>query len=223
MNKFITFNALCAVMLAFLLSGCLEQSDVPICNGPYIQSYYSGALAYEVLYYENTGPGIYFMAISTDDEEAVNYTAASTGKKKAVYDSLCQKHFDYGYHGPDVYANEIAKNCYSKDIVSISIVSDKAYDDQHPAGSSLADVVVYNAVSPYRWIKGGYQGDPVFSRTRNYLSLVTGEDMTLLCAYNLFYLTFFKEPTSFSRHIFTVTVVTDDGMEYVFNNVEVLF
>ncbi len=43
------------------------------------------------------------------------------------------------------------------DFVSIGIVSDAAFDETHPAGTSLADIVIYDSQSSKPFIDSGYQ------------------------------------------------------------------
>ncbi len=218
-----TLCASVAVLAAILMtSGCLGEPEIPVINGPYIQSYYDGALTGQIYYTEDNGPIIYFETIGTEDEPIVSYSSASTGEKKAVYDSLCNKHSDYGYHGEDPYANEPVKKCYAKDVISFDVVSDSDFDKDHPAGTSLKDILVYDSFTPYRWIKGGYQGQPTFQHVKVLASEVQPDDMKLLPAIQLFALKFFDFPLGNSHHNLTVTVVTDDGVSHEFD-LEVYF
>ena len=205
-----------------LLVGCFKETEIPVIDGPYIQMYYDGLLDCRIVYYNDAGPGIVFEVTGDGQTEIVSYSTASTGDKKAVYDSLCRKHSDFGYHGEDVYANQPAKRCYAKDLVSISVISDKDFDGDHPAGTPLNDIIAYNTYTPYPWIKGGYAGGPVFTRVRKLLDDVNEDDMKLLCAFNLCQLTFMSFPTASSFHNMSITVVTDDGRTHSFKK-EVFF
>ena len=82
------------------------------------------------------------------------------------------------------------------------------------AGASLDDIVVYDSYSTYKWIKGGYQGEPTFTRTRKFLKDLEPDDMVLLGAINIFNLYFYSFPTLQSSHKITVTIVTDNGTTY---------
>lgn len=206
----------------FILTGCIRDPEVPVINGPYIQMYYDGVLNCQVVNYNDVGPGLIFEIVGDGETDIVSYNSASTGEKKEVYDSLCNKHFDYGYHGEDPYADQPVKRCYAKDLLSISVTSDRDYDPQHPAGTPLDDIIVFNTYTPYPWIKGGYQGEPVFNRIKKYLKDLTEDDMKLLCALNLCQLVFSTAPTLSSSHRMTVTVVTDDGVTHSFER-EVYF
>ena len=134
-----------AVLAAtLLLSGCLKDPEYPVLDGPYVQAYYDGALDCQVTYLDDVGPVLYFQLISTDDEDVVTYSIASQGAKKEVFDSLCAKHSDLSFHGEDPFYNEPVKKCYAKDIRSIEVVSDTDFDQDHPAGTSLKDIIVYS-------------------------------------------------------------------------------
>ncbi|MBR5056256.1 MAG: hypothetical protein IKX03_03560 [Bacteroidales bacterium] len=213
-----------AVIVAATLffSGCLKDPEYPIIDGPYIQMYYDGVLDCQMTYVDDRGPCLYFDLTSSDDISIVSYNSASQGDKKAVYDSLCIKHSDTGYHGPDPFSNEPVKKCYAKDFTSISVVSNKAFDADHPAGTPLNDIIVYDAYSPYRWIKSGYDGDPYFYHARVLLSGVAPEDMTQLCALSMFTLSFWKFPDFGYEQTLTITVTTDDGVVHEFEK-EVYF
>ena len=201
---------------ALLLAGCFKAPDIPVNEGPYIQMYYTGAINCEQVFLQEstTGPMLAFMVAGTEDEEFTAIGYGSTGDKKAFYDSLSNKHFDYGYNGEDIYANELAKRCYSKDLTSISVVCDKDFDDEHPAGTPLDDIIAYDAYSPYPWIKEGYKGDPTFTHCLKYVKDLEPDDMKLLGCYNLFNLYFMTYPRYFTQLVFTITVATDDGMTY---------
>lgn len=205
-----------ALTLLLPLSGCLKPGEIPVNNGPYIQIYYDGLLDCDVVYIGESGPMVYFQIIGNDEVDLVPYTSASQGEKKAVFDSLSKKHFDYGYYGEDPYANEIIKKCYAKDIVSFEVKSKEDFDVGHPAGTSLKDVMVYDAYTSFPWIKGGYAGDPVFSHFRMMADLVTTDQTTLLSAINPFTLSFSQLPVLNSSIHLIITVVTDDGVIHVF-------
>jgi hypothetical protein len=205
-----------ALAATLMISGCFKLPEIPVINGPYIQVYYDGHIECMVANMDDSGPVIYFELFGTEDNPIVSYSTSSQGDKKAVYDSLCNKHSDYGYHGEDRYANEPLKKCYAKDIVSFDVVSNSDFDKNHPAGSSLKDIIVFDGYSPYRWIKSGYSGEPYFTHTRTTADKVVEDDLKLLCAIQLFTLRFSTIPTNSSAHTLTITLVTDDGKSHVY-------
>ncbi len=86
------------------------------------------------------------------------YSMKSTGEDAERYDHLCIKHNDMSYNqyrsiglvrdSTPVY-NDI-------DFTAIEITADIDFDETHPAGSSLADVVRLMSWSPYPYILSGY-------------------------------------------------------------------
>jgi hypothetical protein len=82
----------------------------------------------------------------------------SKGREKVIYDSLCVLHNDMSYNkkrnyiaGPDWGLN------YKGDIQSIDVVSNADFDIQHPANSSLNDIIRFISVSLYPYILSGYK------------------------------------------------------------------
>ncbi len=69
-----------------------------------------------------------------------------------------------------VLSNRFGDTCYNRPVpslvlykmivdefTSIDIVSDRAFDAQHPAGTSLSDIVKFIGSSPYRFIQNDYR------------------------------------------------------------------
>jgi|GEM_PF-4255384 len=87
----------------------------------------------------------------------------SKGEEKQVYDRLCEKNNDLGFDREVVVIDDKFVTGYSFNINSISITSDKDWDEAHPAGSSLADVFVVKFRSAEKYINSSYSGDiPVY-------------------------------------------------------------
>ena len=70
-------------------------------------------------------------------------------------EQLNKKHSDlnFNYSGLDIPL------CFAvnADFESIEIVSDKQFDASHPAGTLLSDIVKLSTISPYKYLKSGYQ------------------------------------------------------------------
>ncbi len=112
-------------------------------------------------------------------------------------------------------------------LTSISIVSDKDYDELHPAGTPLDDVAVLFAFSPYKFIQNDYKDDEDevpnwmyeyneyytvggthgFKRIFKYLNELTQEDMTLLDVHSFQIIFPENNPVSGEIHNLTVTIV----------------
>lgn len=68
------------------------------------------------------------------------------------YNELCRKHDDLSYN--DRITSEHA--CCAYDFASISFVCTKVWDEAHPAGKPLDDIVRMDAWSYYPYVRSGY-------------------------------------------------------------------
>jgi hypothetical protein len=145
-------------------------------------------------------------------------TFMDVGEKKDVYDALCKKNNDMSFNktvhidgqyevlpNGDLFPVGITE--YSAyNIVSINVVSDADFDDKHPAGTSLANILMFSARTSKPFIDSGYNysvdwGDdypskPDFENGRNWnwireseieknLADVTPEDLVLMGYYTV--------------------------------------
>ena len=94
-----------------------------------------------------------------NDRPHVDFNMFSTGKDWDEYDRLCHKHNDLSYnkyrsfHASDASEGAVYND---KDFKSTEVFSDKDFDELHPAGSSLADIVRFVSWSPAQYIRSGY-------------------------------------------------------------------
>ena len=87
------------------------------------------------------------------------YGLHSTGAEKDRYDELCRKHNDLNYNGYySIYKSlDIESVTYNDcDFTEIAVTTDRDFDERHPAGTNLSDVVRFMSWSPYRYILSGY-------------------------------------------------------------------
>ena len=96
-----------------------------------------------------------------NDLPIISYGLRSTGEEKDRYDQLCQKHNDLSYNqyrslptGPAIDYDSVTYN--ECDFTEITVTADKDFDETHPAGENLADIVRFMSWSPYRFILSGY-------------------------------------------------------------------
>ena len=83
----------------------------------------------------------------------------STGAEKERYDQLCQKHKDVSYNQKRSIGGvlDIESVTYNDcDFTEITVTADKDFDESHPAGTNLSDIVRFMTWSPYRYILSGY-------------------------------------------------------------------
>ncbi len=169
--------------------------------------------------------------------EAYQYAGQwQKGSERAAFDALATKHDDIGYH-QDVFSSSSCPTSphtfLAHDFASIIVTSDADFDEQHPAGTSLNDLVQYMTYSPYPFIQSGYAYDnprPAngWERVKQELILIdkplsdcTAEDFILPFAvmddwwcgdiFPAFYLQVKGVPTIAKQHTLTVTVVDDAG------------
>lgn len=94
------------------------------------------------------------------DEYASSYQWNSKGDLKELYDSLCMAHNDMGYNtkisyivGPDIPGGDQFK----RNILKIDVLSNADFDEAHPAGTLLNDVVSYLGSTIRPFIDSGYK------------------------------------------------------------------
>jgi hypothetical protein len=81
----------------------------------------------------------------------------SKGKEKELFDSLCIIHNDMNYNQKIGFIAAPGWGYQFKgDLISIDVVSNKNFDEQHPANSSLNDVVRFLSISLNRYIMSDY-------------------------------------------------------------------
>ena len=106
----------------------------------------------------------------------------SVGEDAVLYDSLCRANNDIGYSENvglivDLIQNRIAYYPY---IISIDLFSDMDFDAEHPAGSSLGDIVSLSYCTASDYIESRYRTmNPLYPKTRK-LSEITEKDLRLL-------------------------------------------
>ena len=86
------------------------------------------------------------------------YSFESKGEEKKRYDELCKIHNDMNYNQKRSYIKFTGWGiCSAIDFKEIDVVSDKDFDSEHPAGTSLKDIVRFVSVSPKKFIDSGYK------------------------------------------------------------------
>jgi hypothetical protein len=170
-------------------------------------------------------------------DESFSYRYDDTGAKKEIYDSFCEKYGDMTYNRGDyVYLSE-SHTFQMYSFVSVDIVSDADFDQAHPKGTSLADLIIFQATSSKPFVDSGYKMYEsvweVDGRTYTHpyypihkrVSELTAYDFMML--YGIGYhsetwLNFEALPTLSKEHIFTVTF-TDERGETFSDSVKMTF
>lgn len=138
----------------------------------------------------------------------------SKGEDKMIYDELCKKHNDLSYcREVALYTREKiggATACYPN-YTSVTITSGSDYDEEHPAGTPLNDIMGCEYKSSYLYILGGYADESLLRTKIKPLIEVAPEDLKL---YGCLVFFFTKKPDTLGRHDITVSVTTDDGRTF---------
>ena len=91
----------------------------------------------------------------------VSYGLHSSGAEKKKYDQLCIKHNDISYNQYHVFMGKPPRDeetvaYFACDFTEITVTADKDFDETHPAGTDLSDIVRFMSWSPYKYILSGY-------------------------------------------------------------------
>ena len=176
---------------------------------------------------------IYRKYTSEDDHiKTASYSFKSKGEEKKRYDELCKIHNDMSYNQKRSYiVVPIWGRCFAIDFREIDVISDKNFDSEHPAGTSLKDIVRFVSVSPKKFIDSGYKEtfnwrrnrpeifkkDSIIqimflSETESYFPIngllkdIGTDEMQMLPEDTHGILFFDKEPTAEKEHTLTVTI-----------------
>lgn len=73
------------------------------------------------------------------------------------YKDKCAAHGDQGFPFEFLYGPDLMPNSFpDKDFTAIEVVSDADFDEEHPAGSRLDDIMLFCSASPWSFIRSGY-------------------------------------------------------------------
>lgn len=172
-------------------------------------------------YIRNNYINLYWATFDTNE-----YSYKSRGKEKEIYEELCVKHNDTGYNKREADPKELEtgdftyRMVYWKDFVAIDVISDRDFDTEHPAGSSLGDVVMYWGFSYWEYVKSGYtfiyEGEyfplPHSNPIEGYISNIPEEGLCLIKELSLHFP--FVPESAEGEHNLTITITADDGTVY---------
>ena len=167
-----------------------------------------------------------------------HYSWKSVGGDKDVYENLCKIHNDISYDKKRGYiVGTDWGHCSTFDFNRIDVISNIDFDQKHPAGTSLNDIIRFISVSPKKYIDSNYintydwlNGTPdSFKKeqemynfrngieSKNYypinklLSEMSINEMVMMPSEHFGYLIFEATPTEFKEHQLTITVSLSDG------------
>ena len=185
------------------------------CCGPFESSFsrsYIGGYALidgVYVYYVYEGGGI---NISIKPSKLVQIH--STGEDLELYNKICEENNDVTYNNNIWdFAPGIPHNLASyPNFVAIDVVSDTDFDAEHPAGTSLNDLLLVTYSSYYEFIASNYT-KPEEEALKDYaaiLNSLTADDLRLLDEHG-FVFHFIKYPEVLSKHNLTFTFTSADG------------
>lgn len=135
------------------------------------------------------------------------------GQQDNGFCELADKYKDISFNRPIAMFTGIA---LADTIESVNLTSDTDYDDMHPAGSSLDDIIKIKYKTSEPFIKSGYkkQESAISYGYEEYLCLlkdINPKRMILVNPKDLALV--FPKPISNANHNFTLTIKTTDGRE----------
>ena len=161
------------------------------------------------------------------------YSWKDKGEEKRRYEEFCRNHNDLTYNKKREYHHSPEWGvCSAVDFIEIDIVSNNNFDSEHPAGTSLKDIVRFVSISPKKFIDSGYKetfnwekNEPKifkkekdtnklfsYSELKNYFPIngllkdIGTDEMQMLPVNTHGILFFDKEPTAEKEHTLTVTI-----------------
>lgn len=146
---------ICSTIVVFgILSGCAPVYQMVNCPS-YVVCYVD--LESIELAVEPSDPQCILLHARNDFSKT--YSLHSTGAEKERYNQLCQKHKDVSYNQKRLIGSvlDIESVTYNDcDFTEITVTADKDFDESHPAGTNLSDIVRFMTWFPDRYIQSGY-------------------------------------------------------------------
>lgn len=147
--------AVFASLIAIMIS-CGKFNFVEVHVRSMVNAYYTPK---ELQIYKTNKRGIFSLKMITTGGKYGYYN--SEGDAKYFYDTWCRKHGDMTYDRKVEFGNSstgyILPHAFvAADYTSVNITCDVDWDDRHPAGTSLNDIVMFYSTSPIKYIESGY-------------------------------------------------------------------
>jgi hypothetical protein len=200
-----------------LLSGCrLEGNVKKVFLRSYVREYYKPAGITLSARPDGNGMKFYFGF----GKYVCRYS--DEGDKKAVYDALCEKNGDMTFNRTVWVGSPHPIILYmSTTFVSVDVVSNADFDEQHPAGTSLADIIMLDSTTAKPYIDSGYV-EYEYDKEHRYPYYFIHKMLSEVIPYDLILLgdgrgiadgnfVFESLPTMSKEHTFTITFTDDEG------------
>lgn len=153
----------------------------------------------------------------------------SAGEERLKFDSLSDLHGDTSYHQSvtctDVFCRTYGNYQFENpapmsDIISINVYSEQDFDDEHSAGQSLNDLIMFRGLSLMPYIRSHYsEFVPQYSPVEKLLAEMRPEDYEL-CIFGIhcFDLKFVSLPTAEPAHKIHIDIEMSDGRSFSCTN-----
>lgn len=139
-----------------LLTGC-DKDNPNIRNTKRVRSFVLSFYEGKNFHIVEFPKGLLYLA----PKDTKVYSWHHKGEKKRKYDEYCLKIGDMSYNRKhtmmgNLLSVSVGREFSAESIQRIEVVSDAAWDDTHPAGSSLNDVMAFLSTNPLPYIASGY-------------------------------------------------------------------
>ncbi len=119
-----------------------------------------------------------WMCISADIDEYYHYYDADE-TRKAIYNQFAEKYGDVGYNRYEIESGSHLNDYATENITAIELICLEDVGENHPAGSSVAEMFEFESHTPYDYIQSRYTNF-YNKRIVKRLDQVTNDDLYLI-------------------------------------------
>lgn len=193
--------------LLFICSSCSSDKQE---DGHWVQHYIATYAAGEYILlplHEHKG-----FALTLDKTKFISSPDKYPGIKADRYLEIAERNGDMSYNRFADYAWEF-RTAYADNFASMHLTSDKEWDQAHPAGSSLDDLIWVKGACYGPFIRNGYTGDEILYIDKT-LDQIGSDELSVVCDRGTyrnpdFY--FLSVPLTDEEHTLTLTITTTEG------------
>ena len=191
------------------VASCIQMTRVDYSS--FIQRYNSYSSVLTVEQFQSISHEPLSLAVSINPC-APSYSIISEGDDKDKFDALCIQNGDCSYPNTVKYLSGAGAmdliSCVTPDFIRIDVIADKDFDKEHPAGTSLADLVYAYMDCYRRFVDSGYDKSLEGKKLYKRLDQIEEEDISLCTGYyQLFFNVLPDDPSS----EMTITVISENA------------